>query len=170
MDEFDPRGQSGTRKAGVELDEAEQAAFLQALDGPIYLKSRICRPILQRLDEALSTGGARYDNLVSIEHVLPQTVNLDSEWAKLFPEPRVREEWTHRLANLVLLTTRSNTRASNWDFARKKNEYFASKDGTSPFPLTLSVLQTNGWSIEHLKERQKRFVGRLGSVWRLVNA
>jgi hypothetical protein len=117
----------------------------------LYLKTRVCKPVLQRLDEALSSGGASYDELISIEHVLPQTVDTASEWATLFQDEAERTQWTHRLANLVLLTRRINTRASNWDFERKKREYFSSKDGSSPFVLTQGVLRTPSWSTDHLK-------------------
>jgi hypothetical protein len=130
-------------------------------------KAKVCKPVMQRLDEALSSGGASYDQLVSIEHVLPQTVDGESECAKLFPDEKLRAEWTHRLANLVFLTQRINTRASNWDFERKKSEYFASEDGTSPFPLTQAVLQTSTWSVEHLNARQMTLVDTLAKVWRL---
>ena len=152
------------------MSGVDQAAFVTALDGPLYTKSRVCKPVLQRLDEALSTGGARYDQLVSIEHVLPQTVEEGSEWQRLFPDLAEREAWTHRMANLVLLTKRVNSKASNWDFERKKREYFASEDGSSPFPLTQGVLQTDAWSVNHLRSRQTRLIGTLAKVWNLKTA
>jgi hypothetical protein len=111
----------------------------------------------------LSSGGASYDELISIEHVLPQTVDEKSEWAELFPDEVQRADWTHRFANLVFLTRRINTRASNWDFERKK-EYFVSKDGTSPFPLTQGVLQIPQWTLEHLQTRQATLIGKLSDV------
>ncbi len=109
MDEFDPRAGKEKPKQGLALTASEQQEFLDELSGPLYQKARVCKPVLQRLDEALSAGGASYDELVSIEHVLPQTVADGSEWQTLFPEEAQRSEWTHRLANLVLLTRRINT-------------------------------------------------------------
>ena len=132
------------------------------------MKTRVCKPVLQRLDEALSSGGASYDELVSIEHVLPQTVDEDSEWAKLFPDQQQRSLWTHRIANLVFLTHRINTRASNWDFDKKTKEYFGSSDGSSPFPITQGVLQTEKWTPEHLLLRQAKLLEKLCEVWRLT--
>lgn len=167
MDEFDPRSGKEKPKAGMALSAAEQQEFLDALGGPLYQKARVCKPVLLRLDEALSSLGASYDELVSIEHVLPQTISEGSEWAKLFPEETQRVEWTHRLANLVFLTRRINTRASNWDFERKKKEYFVSKDGVSPFPLTQGVLQVGSWTAEHLAQRQTTLIKKLAEVWRL---
>jgi uncharacterized protein DUF1524 len=165
MDEFEPRG--GAQAKGLSLTEIEQAEFISELDGPIYLRGRVCKPLLQRLDEALSSGGASYDQVVSIEHVLPQTVDEQSEWATLFPDEFERNEWTHRLANLVFLTRRINTRASNWDFEKKKTEYFSSRDGSSPFVITQDVLRTERWTPEHLIVRQSRVLQKLATVWRL---
>lgn len=170
MDEFQPRETKKTEPdPGLELSAEEQATFRQALDGPLYRKSRICRPILERLDEALSSGGAEYDHpIISIEHVLPQTVNEGEEWEDLFPDATVRETWVHRLANLVLLTRRINTRASNWDFERKKNEYFLSRDGASPFHITQQVREQSVWSEAVLRSRQASLLEKLYQVWRLV--
>jgi hypothetical protein len=166
MDEIDPR--AGRTKTGLALDLTgiEQTEFLQTLDGPMYTKSRICKPVLQRLDESLSSGGATYHDIISIEHVLPQTVDDNSEWAHAFSDTE-RAYWTHRMVNLVFLTKRINTRASNWDFARKRLEYFASKDGTSPFPITQAVLQTDAWSISHLENRQAQLIAKLAELWSL---
>ncbi len=60
-----------------------------------------------------------------------------------------------------------NTRASNWDLEKKKKEYFVSKDGTSPFPLTQSVLRAGEWSIGHLIDRQAQLIAKLKEVWKL---
>ena len=167
MDEFAPRSNEEAPTSGLSLSDTEQHRFAAILSGPLYQISRVCKPVLQRLDEALSSGGASYDELVSIEHVLPQTVEDGSEWAILFPDEQERSDWTHRLANLVFLTHRINTRASNWDFDRKKKEYFASGDGSSPFVITQGVLQTDKWTGEHLRARQKQLLERLCHVWRL---
>lgn len=84
MDDLDPRTVGANPSNQLQLSNAEKALFLDGLNGQLYRKTRVCKPVLQRLDEALSTGGAAYDNLVSIEHVLPQTVDADSEWASCF--------------------------------------------------------------------------------------
>lgn len=165
INDIDPHG--SVQGNGLDLTDFEEAEFINELDGNLYLKSRVCKPVLQRLDEALSTGGASYDELVSIEHVLPQKVDLNSEWATLFPEDAQRSVWTHRLANLVFLTHRVNTRASNWDFEEKKSKYFSSEDGSSPFVITQEVLQADKWTPEYLGERQVRLIKKLAEVWQL---
>jgi hypothetical protein len=167
MDQFQPRKDTAVQKQGLDLSPQEQRRFGEALAGPLYATVRVCKPVLQRLDEALSSGGATYDDLVSIEHVLPQTVEPASEWASLFPEEVDRVQWIHRIANLVFLTQRINSRASNWDFEKKKKEYFASQDGSSPFVITQGVLQTEKWTPEHLADRQRKLLSKLADVWNL---
>ena len=112
-----------------------------------------------------SQAGVQSTMNSSIEHVLPQTVDEGSEWAMMFPTEETRNEWTHRLANLVFLTHRINTRASNWSFERKKKEYFGSGDGSSPFVITQGVLQTDQWTPAHLQARQRQLLLKLCQVW-----
>jgi hypothetical protein len=167
MDDLHPLKVDHVFRDALALTSHEQAKFLIALSGPLYTVSRVCKPVMQRLDEALSTGGASYDKLVSIEHVLPQTVDGTTEWATLFPLEDQRVWWMHRLANLVFLTRRINIKASNWDFSKKKEKYFASEDGSSPFVITQGVLQTAQWSPEHLLARQSKLIAALAKVWSL---
>ena len=167
MDELEPRPDHNSPAVGLELSESEQRLFVSVLSGPLYKTNRVCRPVLYRLDEALSNCGATYSNFVSVEHVLPQTVSAGSDWARLFSDEAQRSEWTHRIANLVLLTCRVNARASNWDFDTKKKVYFSSDDGTSPFPITQGVLQTQEWTAKHLHDRQRKLMLQLCEVWRL---
>jgi hypothetical protein len=169
MDELDPRPTKERPTKGLNLSPLEQNDFLEGIGGSLYEKSRVCKPVMQRLDEALSAGGASYDNLVSIEHVLPQTVEDGSEWASLFPDEKQRSEWTHRLANLVFLTHRINSRASNWSFEKKKKEYFGSVDGSSPFPITQGVLQADKWTPEFLADRQQKLVEKLAEIWKVAS-
>jgi hypothetical protein len=168
MDEFQPRPNKTAASCGLALSAEEQNKFVAALSGPIYQMTRVCRPVLQRLDESLASGGATYDTLVSIEHVLPQTVEQGSEWEKIFPDEAVRKQWTHRLGNLVLLTRRINSAASNWDFKTKKEKYFQSKAGATTFALTLRVLQKDTWTLAQLEENQKELSEKLQGFWKLA--
>jgi hypothetical protein len=168
MFEFQPLPNTVTTLSqGLVLSPEEQGRFLSALSGPLYSLTRVCKPVLQRLDESLAAGGATYDTLVSIEHVLPQTVEKGSEWEKLFPDEPKRKEWTHRIGNLVLLTHRINSSASNWDFMKKKEKYFQSKNGAVTFALTYRVLQTDKWTLATLENNQKELIEKLQDVWQL---
>jgi len=71
---------------------------------------------------------------------LPQTVNPNSDWAKTWPDEALRKQWVHRLANLVPLNQKRNSKAQNYDFAVKKTAYFVGKSGVSSYLLTTQVL------------------------------
>ncbi len=157
----------GSRMPAMELSDADKKAARDALDGPIYKKSRVCKPLLLRLDEVLSNGAASYGGDVTIEHVLPQNPANGSAWLKLYPDANVREDWTHRLGNLVLLNRRANAAAGAWEFDKKKTHYFERHDGRNPFPLTQEVLTEKDWTLEVLKRRQERLVNHLSAHWRL---
>ena len=151
----------------LQLLQEEKNAVREALDGPIYLQTRVCLPLLLRLDSLLAESGATYEQKVlSVEHVLPQAPGEDSDWLDWFPAPEQREMWTHRLANLVLLSRRKNSQAQNYDFERKKREYFQ-RNGVATFAITSQVLNQQVWTPDVLAKRQKELTGRLAEEWRL---
>lgn len=151
----------------LQLLEEEKKAVRGALDGPIYLQTRVCLPLLLQLDSLLAEPGATYEQKVlSVEHVLPQAPGEGSDWLDWFPEPEQREMWTHRLANLVLLSRRKNSQAQNFDFERKKKEYFQ-RNGVATFAITSQVLNRQDWTPDVLAERQEELTGRLAEEWRL---
>lgn len=145
----------------------EKKAVHDALDGPLYAthSARALATILLRLDAWLSSGGAHYDYpIISIEHVLPQNPQPGSEWLTWFPDVAERSGWVHRLGNLMLLSRRKNSAASNYTFDYKKNVYFR-KNGISPFALTTEVLGYDEWKPEDVsaihRERLETFEKRL---------
>jgi hypothetical protein len=106
------------------------------------------QPVLLRLDEAIGAGGATYEySIITVEHVLPQNPSAGSRWLVNFPDEQARIAWVHRLANLVLLTRRKNTQASNLDFEDKKIRYFSPAGGVSNFALTNTVIHEPRWDV-----------------------
>ena len=104
--------------------------------------------------------------VISIEHVLPQNPREDSEWLKLFPNEEERAQWTHKLANLVLLSRRKNSQAQNYEFEIKKSIYFQGQ-GITPFALTTQVLEEPDWTPDVLERRQRDLIDLLKKEWRL---
>lgn len=150
----------------IVLTEADKGFFRRQLDGPVYLSTRVRLPLLLRLDAELSSGGATYaHDIVSVEHVLPQNPQPGSHWFSDFNDDIAREVWTHRLANLMLLTIRKNAQASNWDFATKKARYFSDNGGVSPFVITTQVLDKPEWTPSVLENRQQALLTKLYSTW-----
>lgn len=151
----------------VELTEDEKSEMRRVLQGDIYtLTARRRNYLMLRLDSFVSDGAATYDpTVLTIEHVLPQTVPSSSQWAEWWPEQELREQWVHRLANLVPLNKRRNSQAQNYDFDKKKNAYFRGRSNVSSYALTSQVLGEDKWTPEVVKERQTDLVAVLADKW-----
>ena len=155
--------------SALQLEDAEKKEIRRTLNGDIYSAKRIRLALLLRLDELLSEGSAVYNHpIISVEHVLPQTPGLGSQWLIDFPNDFDREQWVHKLANLVLLTRRKNAQASNNDFKDKKGKYFTTKAGVANFALTSMVLAESVWTLETLHQRQVQLIGAIEKLWRLT--
>ena len=152
----------------LQLNAKEKDEIVKGLNGQIYLQTAVVRrTLLERLDSLLADTGASYTRTtITVEHVLPQNPRADSEWMRWFPNDNEREAWTHRLSNLVLLSRRKNASASNWDFGRKKSEYFQ-RGTVAPFALTAQVLNESEWTPDVLERRQRELIGALRKEWRL---
>ncbi|WP_103108854.1 DUF262 domain-containing protein [Brevibacillus reuszeri] len=151
----------------IELTNDEKTAIIATLDGPFYPITKIRLPVLLRLDEELSGGNATYNyKVLSVEHVLPQNPKPDSLWVKWYQDVKSRTEQVHRIGNLVLLSRAKNSQAGNFEFDRKKQEYFMKK-GVSPFAITTQVLQEDEWTLGVLEKRQKNMMDKLIEIWDL---
>lgn len=155
--------------SAVQLTDEEKSKMLQVVDGDIYLMTaRRRNHLLLRLDAFVGDGAATYDNgLLTIEHVLPQTVDLASDWQKLWPDEALRKRWVHRLANLVPLTQKRNSQAQNYDFDKKKSAYFGGKHGVSSYVLTTQVLNASNWTPAVVEQRQSDLIDVLAARWDL---
>ena len=155
--------------AAVNLSNAEKLAMRRVLDSEIYmLTPRRRNYLILRLDSFLVDGAAAYDpSVLTIEHVLPQTVPIGSVWATTWPDVTERLVWLHRLANLVPLTQRRNSQAQNYDFEHKKKAYFGGKQGVSSYALTTQVLNTAVWSPTSVAQRQTDLLDVLRLQWEL---
>jgi hypothetical protein len=134
----------------------------------MYLLHYVCRYVLLRLDAKLSEGTALYEyQTISIEHVLPQRPSASSDWLKSFPTKQAREKYVHRLGNLVLLSRGKNIEAENYDFDVKKEKYFSTSRGISPFVISTQVLRCREWTPTVIEQRQSELIGTLKQLWRL---
>jgi len=126
----------------LQLTDIEKQDIRTTLDGDLYLEAKIRLYVLLRLDSELSKGQATYNYpTITVEHVLPQTPAANSMWVQWFPTEDLRQKYTHRLGNLLLLPRRKNSEAQNFEFDVKKQKYFSSAKGVSSFALTSQVLK-----------------------------
>lgn len=155
-----------SKTGGMVLSQAEAFAFFNALDGDVYLQTRVVKPILLRLEQASTDGSANYDYpTISVEHVCPQNFDDNSLWAKWFSDED-RSIWVHSLPNLVLLNRRKNSSAQNYEFKIKKNKYFVYGD-SCPFTVTNEVRDYKTWKPEDLEDRREIILERLAEEWGL---
>lgn len=162
-----PRAGSKERSTGFDLSKSETLALFDALDGDVYLQSRVVKPLLLRIEQASTDGSANFDHpTISVEHVCPQTLKEGSQWAEWYPNQEEHSEWLHTIGNLVLLNRRKNSAARNFDFEVKRNEYFVSGD-TSPFVLTNEVRGYEHWKLSAIEERRELLLDRLAKAWDL---
>ena len=154
----------------IELTPEERKDFLDVLNGEIYTMQALRRNyLIQRIDSFYSDGGARYDTKIfTIEHVLPQTVQKDSEWDRVWPDMEKRAFWLNRLANLIPLTRRINSAAQNYDFAVKKTKYFLGTGGTSSFCLSTQIVNYATWTADDCEKRQKELLEKVSEKWDLA--
>ncbi len=153
----------------MELTDEEKNNFIKTLDGPLYLLTGYKRNyFILRLDSFISANGINYQKqALSIEHVLPQTVNPDSEWAKIWPDEITRNNWVHRIGNLIPLTQSVNSECQNYDYLVKKEKYYTSKKGTSAYALTTRMILKNTWTPDDVEANQKDLLEFYKDNWEL---
>jgi len=161
----------GLESPSFELSTEESAETISRLRGDLYLVQPVRRYVLLRLDELLARqpGVTYHHKMITVEHVLPQNLRPDSEWVALFDKD-ARAEWTHKLANLVLLNRAKNAEAQNFDFTVKKSKYFTGPNGVSAFALTTQVIDQPAWTPNTLEQRQRQLLALLTAEWKLVEA
>ncbi len=155
-----------------EFSDEDHEAFRDALDGDIYdLTPRRRNYLILRLDSFISDGAATYDpSVLTIEHVLPQTVPADSEWRTWWPDPAERKDWVHRLANLVPLNKKKNSAAQNYEFGPKCEIYFSGTKNVSSYALTSQVMKQKKWTPKVVEDRQQQLLEILYENWDIQEA
>ena len=129
------------------------------LNADIYGR-RFAKYVLLRLEYLLSNHTALLNlpDDISVEHILPQTPSINSQWVTDFSQPE-RETWLHRIGNLMLLSRRKNTSLGNLDFAAKKKRYF--EDRVESLPNSQRVLILASFGLADLQTRQQDLLLKL---------
>lgn len=135
----------------------DEVAFENEItNGQIY-KRKFARYLLLKLDYLNSGNTQRWatPSKISIEHVLPQNPDANSNWLKDFTQEQ-KAEWIHKLGNLVLISRTKNSSLGNLDYTDKKKKYFDTK--MDVFPNSLKVIQNSVWDYPTLKANHKRVI------------
>jgi hypothetical protein len=149
-----------------DLSSEEKEYFKSQLGGDLYLLNNVPKYVLLRLESDLSDNSAMWaSSVISIEHVLPQNPPATSEWAKNFSEEE-RDELTHCLGNLAILSKKKNSSARAFDFQKKIKSYFGNCGGDS-FAWTNGLREFKEWTPEVIRSRNREGLRRLSAVWDL---
>lgn len=148
----------------INRDWPGNTAFLSAwLYFPIYLSGTAkCRHILESLEGAMITNKEPVDlsNVqISIEHVMPQTLN--EEWEQLLGEkaPEIYDTYLHTIGNLTL--TGSNSDLGNEPLLEKKIIY-----SQSNFALNKDMADAIIWSEYTIRQRAQKLGIVATEIWK----
>lgn len=154
--------------SALDLSQSERKDTLYWLNSHVYRYSgRLRLYIMMRLDAFMSDQYVGYrDRTKTIEHVLPQNPATGSQW-RIDWDDEKRENWIDRIGNLLLLSRKKNSEASNYDFDKKKERYFRSRNGVSSFAISTDVLNHDEWTPDVVTGRQKALIKLFEEKWQL---
>jgi len=136
--------------------EFDKSAFLDSINSTVYGR-RFAKYLMLKLDYFYIDHALRMNfDTLSVEHILPQTPAEDSQWVKDFTFEQ-REELTHKLGNLVLITCRKNTSLGRLDYVEKKEKYFSGNINTCPNSSRVMSLYQK-WTPTELRENHETVI------------
>lgn len=137
----------------------DRIQLANAIDGVIYGR-RFVKYVLLRLEYLMASHAAPLNlpDEISVEHILPQTPSISSQWLREFTEEQ-RNEWLHRIGNLMLLSQRKNASLGNLDFSDKRLRYF--KERIESLPNSQRLLAATTFSPNDLAARHVELLERL---------
>lgn len=162
---FDPNVPSKSLSDDLtQRDWPGDTAFLSAWSYfPIYLSGTAkCRHILESLESAMTQNKEPVDltNVqISIEHVMPQTLN--EEWEQLLGEKAAStyDAYLHTIGNLTL--TGSNSDLGNESLLEKKKIY-----SQSNFALNKELAESIVWNEFTIKQRAQKLGKVAVEIWK----
>lgn len=141
--------------------------FVNQITNNTIYNRRYARYLLRKIDHLLRgpVYGEKNTSFahMSVEHVLPQNPAADSQWVKDYTKDQ-RDEWTHKLGNLILLSKRKNTSQGRLDFDDKKDKYF--KNSVELFPNSVRTMNKNDWKYQTLLDKHNELVKLLSNHYR----
>lgn len=162
---------------GADIERARQIlieampdskTFLAAFDKMRMGTQYLLRYTLRRLEAHVHIGAEvelKTNNLVHIEHILPQT--LTDDWRAVLGVDGVERhgEYLNRYGNLALFYYGYNIPASNKSFDQKK-EYYTQSD----VALTRELAAVDTWNLEAIERRQHRLGTLADAAWAIPGA
>ena len=152
------RGRERRKIDFIDRDNVKDILLSKLADQQFYsLKGgKMARYVLLRLDmEMQEENFPGYANIgtITVEHILPRSPR--GEWLSIFSKEDV-DRIVNKLGNLALLNKRRNSRASNYDFKRKKERYFDVR--RNPFAITTMLRECDRWDKNSFEKRHRELL------------
>lgn len=103
---------------------------------------------------------------ITIEHILPQNPNEDSQWKKDFTEED-RADLTNKIGNLILLGRSKNSSQGRFDYPLKHQKYFDKNINTFPNSLRVFNKYRTQWTKNELIENQNYVIDTLKTYYNI---
>lgn len=136
--------------------------FRKALMEDDLYHRRVCKLVLDRLENDGSKEPSDTSQY-TIEHILPQSPRLSTEWTEMLGEgwSDTQQTWMHRLGNLTL--TGYNAEYSDRPFEEKKTM----KDGFADSAVRLNrfINEQSVWTEEEIRARTERLAEQAIAIW-----
>lgn len=149
---------------GKDIFDINSDSLFRNIEGFVYGR-QFARYILLKLDYIFLDNHVHkltgFEH-ISVEHILPQNPDSESQWRKDFKDAD-REELTNKIGNLILLGRRKNSAQSNFDFELKKEKYF--KDSINIFPNSIRVMKNSKWTKKELNTNQDLVIEKLRNYY-----
>ena len=142
----------------------DKARFLAEVQSDIYGKG-YAKALLMLLEYYYQDNTLEKSfNQISIEHILPQTPDVKSQWNNDFSEQE-KLNFTHKIGNLIIIGRRKNSSLGNLDYLQKRNKYFDKNIGSFARSLNIYNKYTNQWTPVEYNENQKQAINDIKLVF-----
>ena len=105
---------------------------------------------------------------ISIEHILPQKPNANSQWVRDFNEEQ-RNYYTHRIGNLCLIGRKKNSSLGNLDYQEKLKRYFEKNIGSFAHTQRIYKNYPTEWTPATVEENQQRVINDIKEIFGIQN-
>jgi hypothetical protein len=146
------------------LTISEKRKIREIVSGEMRSSMTFLKPLLLRLNAEFTPIEAEpyFPRSLTLEHILPRKPSENSKWREHFTQQQ-RLDLTNKLGNLTLLTEAINAKASNSDWAYKKEIIFNIKT-IQAFPITMSLKSFDSWTPKTILERHSDLLHTLDGI------
>ncbi len=132
--------------------------FSLSFSNKSFKSNTLPRYILSKIEDHISTE-EKYTNLngVDLEHIMPKKID---KWQAVKDYTEVHKNYLNNIGNMVILSSKINSRIKNDLFEQKKNHY-----DDSEINLIADIKSKDKWEEEEIVENTKRYLSRALEIW-----